>query len=275
MKEHFEVLPFCSSKYSDKNINTLSRITNTYVEAMNSKFYLPEVMIIFLDADLIEFLQYKRYNLASLLGPWIEHLSQFFAETIQERHQLLPSKARNKEITQIYWVEPVNHGNFDYIDQQAREILSKCLEVNCKVHENMRVLKLREFWNKNDDVLVINNRLTRHGLAAYWKSVDASLKFNLKKREEFMVRNKFRAMKPKLDDRVPFSVSRKNKNCGQSMSTDLEDDDDHDDMRQFFARHRSNFNGLDWFHWRNNSFGSHNRSPQFILPSAKNLFQQR
>ena len=38
---HYEVLPFCSSKYSDKNSNTLSRITNSFMEALNKKFLLP------------------------------------------------------------------------------------------------------------------------------------------------------------------------------------------------------------------------------------------
>ena len=69
IKYNYEVTAHCSSKYSDKNSNSLSRITNTFIQAMNTKYYLPEYIIIFLDDDLIEFLQYKKYAVASLLGP--------------------------------------------------------------------------------------------------------------------------------------------------------------------------------------------------------------
>ena len=197
IKNNFEIMAFCSSKYSDKNVNTLSRLVNSFIQAMNTKFYLPEYLIIFIDDNLIEYLQYKRYNVASLLGPWIEYLCQMIAESLQNRCQQLPMKARQKLPTQVYWVEAVSHSNFEYIDQQAREIFSKCIEANCKVHENMRILKIREFWDRSDDNLVINNRLTKQGISAHWRSVDASFKFNIKKRDEFLTRNKYRALKTK------------------------------------------------------------------------------
>ena len=142
IKEYFKVLPFCSSKYSDRNINAVSRITNSFLQALNAKYYLPEFMILFLDDDLIEFLNYKRFNLASLLGPWIEYISQCVSESIQDRYQKLSAKARPKNITQVYWVEAVSHTNFDYLNQQARDTFTKCLEATCKIYQNMRVLKL-------------------------------------------------------------------------------------------------------------------------------------
>ena len=105
---------------------------NSFVHAMNSKYYLPDYIIVLLDDDLIDYLQYKKFNTANLLGPWIEYLMQTFAEEIQNRFQQLPSKAKLELITQVYWVEPVPHVNFSYTDQQARDIFGKCLEVNCK-----------------------------------------------------------------------------------------------------------------------------------------------
>ena len=153
---------------------------------MNTKFYLPDFIIILLDDNLINYLDYKRFNVASLLGPWIEYLCQFFAESLQ-RFQSLSQKARPKLPTQVYWAEAVTHCNFDYLDQQAREIFTQCLDATCKLHnDQMRVLKLREFWDRNDDSLVINNQLTKQGVACYWKSLDASFKFNLKKKEDFL-----------------------------------------------------------------------------------------
>ena len=132
MKEHFEVTPYCSSKYSDKNSNTLSRLTNSFIQAMNTKFHLPDFIVVILDDDLIEFLQYKKYSVATLLGTWIEHLTDFMAESLQKHHQQLPSKAKLKQPTQVYWVESLSHNNFDYLDQQVRDVFTKCLEVSCK-----------------------------------------------------------------------------------------------------------------------------------------------
>ena len=109
IEENFEVLPFYSGKYSDKNSNALSRLINSFIEAMNTKFYLPDYIIVLLDDDLIEYLQYKKFGIASLYGPWIEYLAQFLDQTIQERWEKLAPKARVSEKTQIYWVEPANH----------------------------------------------------------------------------------------------------------------------------------------------------------------------
>ena len=150
---------------------------------MNVKYYLPDYVIILLDDDLISHLQYKKFKVASLLGPWIEYLSQFITEALQTRRQQLLVKARLREQTQVYWVEAVGHSNFDYPDQQVRDIFSKCLETNCKakVFTQMRVLKLRDFWDKNDDALVMNNNFTKHAISMYWRSMDASFQFNLKK----------------------------------------------------------------------------------------------
>ena len=92
LKEHYEVIPYCSSRYSDKNTNALSRIVNSFTEALNLKFYLPDYMVVFLDNDLIDYLQYKRFNLASLLGPWIEFLMQLFAKSLQQRYRDLKPK---------------------------------------------------------------------------------------------------------------------------------------------------------------------------------------
>ena len=82
MKMHYKVLPFCSrsSKYSDQNTNFLSRIINSFVLALNTKHYLPTFVIVVLDDDLIEHLNYKRFKVATLLGPWVEFLAEFFTE---------------------------------------------------------------------------------------------------------------------------------------------------------------------------------------------------
>ena len=83
IKENFEVVPFCSSHFSDRNSNALSRLLNSFVQAMNGKFYLPDYIIIMINNDLIDYLQYTRFKVASLYGPWLEYLSEFRTQLLQ------------------------------------------------------------------------------------------------------------------------------------------------------------------------------------------------
>ena len=82
-------------------------------------------------------------------------MCQFIADTLEDCYETLPLKARPAH-TQVYWVEAVSHDNFDYIDQKVHEIFSNCVEANCQSHEFMRLVKIRDLWNKKDDNLVAN-----------------------------------------------------------------------------------------------------------------------
>ena len=185
----------CSSKYSDKNSNLLSRIINTFVGALTTKYYLPEYIIIFLDDNLVEFLQYKKFAVASLLGPWIEYLCQFIADALTQRYETLSPKCRPVDKTQVYWVEAAIHENFNCVDQKVCEIFNQCLEANCQLYEFLRLVKIHDLWDKKDDKLVVNGHFTKFGLHTYWKAMDATVKYNMMKRQDFMVQSKFRALK--------------------------------------------------------------------------------
>ena len=62
MKEQFQVTSFCSSRYSDKNQNVLSRIINTVAGALNKEKLLPIFILIFLDDELIKYLNYANHR---------------------------------------------------------------------------------------------------------------------------------------------------------------------------------------------------------------------
>ena len=205
--------------------------------------------------------------MASLLGQWIEFLAQFIAKTLLDRFQALPPRAK-KEPTQVYWVETISHNNFDYVNQQVREMFTQCLEANCKLHECMRVLKLREYWNKNDDNLVINNRFTKQGITDYWKSLDASFQFNIKKREEFMIRSKYRSLRTRQDS------TNCSKKLAQVMMPAREDrcdvqDNNRFEVEDFFVKRH---NKQDRFHWNNPRCVA---SPQFLLPRLKSTLSKK
>ena len=150
------------------------------------------------------------------------------------------------EHVQIYLVEPVNHDNFNYVNQQVHEIFSQCLDANCQLHEHMRVLKIKD-WDRRDDNLVLNNRLTKQGLNNYWKAVDASFKFNMIKHDEFIMQSKFRVLK-KTDSKIEHvkkhvreDFQDRKGHSKKFVHEDCEDpdtdDNSPDEVRDFFHHH--------------------------------------
>ena len=74
MKSNYEITAVNSSKYSDKNSNMLSRIQIAVAKMIEKQVLLPKFVIMVLDDDLIEFLQYKNYGVSAMYGAWIEWL---------------------------------------------------------------------------------------------------------------------------------------------------------------------------------------------------------
>ena len=99
LQENFEVIPFCSSHFSDKNVNAVSRILNSFITAVNMKTLLPSYLLIVLDNDLIEFMQYKKYGVSSLCGTWIEYLAKEIVTVIDKRNNSLPVSSQLSEKT--------------------------------------------------------------------------------------------------------------------------------------------------------------------------------
>ena len=64
-----------------------------------------------------------------------------------------------------------------------------------KEYPNMRLLKIKEFWDHLDNDLVMNNSFTKLGMATYWRAMDASFKFNVLKRRDYLIRTSFKQLK--------------------------------------------------------------------------------
>ena len=85
MKRNFEIFPQCNSRYSSNNTNLLSRLQITLANAINDRIKLPKYIVIVLDNDLIEFLNYCGFGVASIYGEWIEHLVERFNDLFKQR----------------------------------------------------------------------------------------------------------------------------------------------------------------------------------------------
>ena len=179
IKENYEFKPFCSSRFASSNTNMLSRIVNTFAGALNSDLksggLLPRYVLFVLDDDLITYLNCKTSDgVDSLFGSWIEWLVKNINDMLQKRIHQLPIKSR-KVIPFLYWVTAPIHSYFSKERNNLRIKFNLSLESVIREQSNMRVVKMKDYWDTKDSKLVINDRMTEVGLSAYWLAVEANL----------------------------------------------------------------------------------------------------
>ena len=187
MKTHFKVEPVGSSRFSSSNTNMLSRIENSLAKQLNDNNteLLPEYIIVVLDVDLIQFLGYDLAGFAEMMGDWIEYLTKSFTKMIHDRKAKLPRGAIRFEKPMFYWANTPLHKNF--YDNEVREEFNFLLDAGLKEIPTMRTLKLKEIWNYRNDHLVDKyGNITSYGVAKYWSAIDAAIKFNVIKHEQFL-----------------------------------------------------------------------------------------
>ena len=235
MKENFEVFPCCSSRYSSNNTNMLSRIVNSLAKDLNDSTKLPKYIVIVLDNDLIEYLAYADYGIASIFGEWIEFLADTCNDMVQTRKSQLPKKAiLHDAYPCIYWVTAPHHMYFK--DNQSRTKLNSCLESVIKTKKNMRLVKMKEIWNYKDMNLVDwpSGRISFAGLSAYWLSVDAAVRYNINKHEQFL--------------------KKQGQHGTGARRAEESEEPVKDKMKDFFKRNK----GIDKYHWsRDQNRGGH------------------
>ena len=210
------------------------------VRGLNASKKLPKYIVIVLDGDLIGFLNYTQYGFFSMMGKWIEWLAKEIHTAVEDRRKLLPQKTLRQGEPFIYWISAPFHDFFGSELNAARGKFNACLDSVLKLYDNMRVMKLKEYWNTKNRNLVgnLNRQISAEGLAHYWRSIDAAIEFNVNKREEYLSRVKG------MRNNAPMAKLSSAKECN--------------DMKRFFHRHRH-----DQFHWHKP------REQCYMLPRPK------
>ena len=184
MKDEFEISPYCSSRFSSSNTNVLSRIQNSFIRAMNEKVKLPDVIVILIDRDVMNSIEIvaKSQVAMSLFGTWVEWLADDIAAAIKERWKQLPGKACKEFQPVVYWSVILTSVHFDFETRSLIAKFNNALDSVIKLKPNMRLIKFKNHWNTEDSTLVANSySLSGDGIHNYWRSLDASVKFNWKK----------------------------------------------------------------------------------------------
>ena len=246
IKQNFEYHPFCSSRFSSPNGNMLSRISGTFANALNGNVktgggLLPQYILMVLDDDLITFLNCRTSDgVASLFGIWITWLVDDINRMLKVRFNQLPTKG--KKVTPfIYWVTAPIHSYFSKERNNLRIKFNLSLESVIRQQENMRVIKMKQFWESKDSHLVINDRMTESGLTAYWMAVDATFKYNSQRHEAYVAKKLLSKQQSPTDTARPSSASMGSAPKFRNDSSPEWFRVSEDPMRGFFRRHRPDY----------------------------------
>ena len=196
----------------------LNRLSNALAKAVSNHGKLPKFIVVVLDTDLVEFIGYDGPWIASLLGELTEWLVKSFGSIVKNQIDKLPDRAKKSGYPQFYWVALPHHGHF--VDNFTRTIIINCLEAVFKLYPDFRVIRMKEIWDyDNKDLVDVNGYITTAGYYTYWRSVDAAIKYNAKKRDLFLARNAIKSL-------VPLQMA----NDGQANNQDK--------MPEFFSKKR-------------------------------------
>ena len=187
IKANFDVIASCSSRFSNNNTNMLSRISSSLAKTINEQIKMPKYVVVVLDKDLIEYLNFDDCGAAGMYGEWLEWLVQKITNLCQQMIDLLPQKAIKEGYPQIYWVAPPQHCNFT--DNRARSKFVSCLETVLKDSVSHRIIRMKEIWNyENSNLVDVHGRMLPDGYAKYWQSIDAAVRFNAHKHDQYRAR---------------------------------------------------------------------------------------
>ena len=182
-KDHFDISAYCGSRQSEKDQNIVRRIKNSLIAGLNKHWKMPKYIVVVLDSDVIDFVDYKNFGISTMYGDLLESIIKGVVDIIDDRKKKLPAKAVKGEYPFIYWMCLPKHKNLDF---NSRSKFNLTLESIIKLYPNMRVAQIKDNWDINDENLAQSGRLTGLGFNRYWQAIDASLRFNVSKRERIL-----------------------------------------------------------------------------------------
>ena len=211
------------------------------MSAINKHKWLPAYIVVVLDSDIIDFIGFANQGVSEIIGNCLSWIIKEFKDAISTKEEVLPTKAKKKGEPFFYWMVAPQHDNFR--DRVARTKFNLVLESIMKQEATMRVAKVKEFWDVADSAIANKKTgmLMELGHTQYWQAIDATLRFNISKHEQFLAKTDDRPVKHKPQQHMHIREENRN------------------EMQEFFQRRKnSEDRRLHQGHVQNNN--------QFLLP---------
>ena len=259
MKVNYEFSMSCNSKYNSANKNPLVRIQNSFAMAINKKENSPmaDYILVILDDDLIQFLDYDGLGAGEIYGSWIQWLATECEQLLKDRKNQLKKMGKEKAIknTCVYWSVAPMHCSFSWNENEQRKKFNFSLGSTIKNMDNMRVIKLKS-WDFENIGSTLNGSFTEGGLSRYWDALDDAFRFNANRHEIFIAKNIINTAKEKEKEQESKETLQEDEQKKRRPAPNRV----WDQVPRFFENHR------DRFHWKKNSNSFDNkRNNRFLL----------
>ena len=174
----YDMVEFSSSKYSTSIRNVLARIKAQINKAIGDQIFLPAVIVVVLDDDVIK--QSKISYADAKEGEYrliVKYLMEETHRLVINHQKNLPDKCKVEHFPHFIWIIPPNHKYFN--NNRLREFFASAIEAEVDKYHDMCALRLKKIWDEDEGSLYLREqrRYTEQGLNAYWSGVDKAIKF--------------------------------------------------------------------------------------------------
>ena len=148
-----------------------ARIYNQVVEAIQKNGLLPKAIVIVLDEAIIKMVNHKDYGISEIYGAIIKNMMVGIHHLVLSHKEALPAKSNKFNYPTILWsLTPLNR-NFPENWNTYRRKFNNCLEACSVLYGEMQILRLKKFWDYNDETLIRDRKFTANGYQMLWNSI--------------------------------------------------------------------------------------------------------
>ena len=156
--------------------NTMTRMVNSLVSALNTMNVLPKWLIVVPEDDLIKNLKFEEYGVSEAYGRIIDWIMVEHNKALTRMKGFLPHKTKKHQWPLILWIIPTLHTNYDNFELRKKFARSLRIAAN---NNNVAVLPLRQVWKIYDKNVYSRSqqRYITSGLPILWTAIDRTIKF--------------------------------------------------------------------------------------------------
>ena len=177
IRQNYEITGY-HNKYLSTNPNMVSRICNTIIKGLKEQKYLPKLIVVVLDDDLIKYLNFNQYGFSYASRCLLSYIMIEFKRILEAHAEHLPKKAKHTDdAPKFVWIQPPLHRNFT--NNTLHNKFAKVCDEMARIHPNNFTLELKKGWDEHDDHLYLKDYrcFTDAGLVAYWRAGDKTIKY--------------------------------------------------------------------------------------------------
>ena len=166
----------CEEETNDGSFNLLARLVNTITTALKERSEIPKYLIILLEDDIINYVNYDSFGVTEMFGKIADYLNREIKRTINEfKGKYLPPRARKFTWPQVIWIVPTL--NEHYSNNILRKKFGGELTAIVKNQHQAHGFKLKQLWNNLDSTAVTDGVINETGARKLFNALDRTIRY--------------------------------------------------------------------------------------------------